>query len=253
MVRASGARPDTSPQACPTEGEQAVQDRAADLARRYAGLDGMALLEPLLRCEFPGRIAAVSSFGAEAAVLLSLIAEIDPATPVIFLDTGKHFAETPAYRDALARRLGLTDLRVIQPQAAERGQLDPRGTLYRSNPDHCCRLRKVLPLGRALAGFDAWITGRKRFQGGARAALATIEAVEGRIKVNPLAHWSAAQIAAEFAARDLPRHPLVGKGYSSIGCAPCTRPAPASQAPRSGRWAASGKTECGIHWPANDA
>jgi phosphoadenosine phosphosulfate reductase len=246
MMRASGVLPETSPAA-------SLADRAADLARRYADLDGAALLEPLLRREFPGRIAAVSSFGAEAAVLLGLVAEIDPATPVIFLDTGKHFAETLAYRDELARRLGLSDLRVIQPEAADLAQRDPGGTLHRGNPDQCCRLRKVLPLARALAGFDAWITGRKRFQGGARAALATIEAAEGRIKINPLAQWSAQRIAAEFASRALPRHPLVGQGYASIGCAPCTRPIPASQAPRSGRWAASEKTECGIHWPANDA
>ncbi|HEY5598155.1 MAG TPA: phosphoadenylyl-sulfate reductase [Kiloniellales bacterium] len=233
--------------------EQEVQDRAADLARRYAGLSGTALLEPLLRREFPGRIAVVSSFGAEAAVLLHLIAEINPATPVVFLDTGKHFTQTLRYRDALTRRLGLTDLRVIQPETAELQQLDPRGTLYRVDPDLCCRLRKVLPLRRALAGFDAWINGRKRFQGGDRAALTTIEAVDGRIKINPLAHWSAERIAAEFAARDLPRHPLVAQGYSSIGCAPCTRPTTASQAPRAGRWAASGKTECGIHWPTDGA
>ncbi len=224
-----------------------AQYRAAALAERYAGRDGRALLEPIVRREFLGRIALVSSFGADSAVLLDMVARIDPATAVIFLDTGKHFPETLAHRDALVARLGLTDVRVVAPAPPELAAEDPDGVLWNSDPDRCCRLRKVLPLERALAGFDAWITGRKRFQGGERADLPTIEAVDGRIKINPLASWSEARLWAEHESRRLPSHPLVAEGYASIGCATCTRPAHAAEGARAGRWAGSAKTECGIH------
>lgn len=228
--------------------EQSARRRAAELARRYAGADGAALLRPLIEREFPGRIAVVSSFGAESAVLLALVAGIDPATPVIFLETGKLFPETLAYRDRLAARLGLRDVRGVAPDPADLAARDGDGSLWRRDADLCCHLRKVLPLERALAGFEAWITGRKRYQGHAREHLPVIEAVDGRIKVNPLATWSRARIEAAFESAGLIRHPLSSHGYPSIGCVPCTRPAP-GQAPRAGRWPESAKTECGIHWP----
>ncbi len=225
-------------------------DGLARHARRlrdtYGDLDALGLLAAMIGCEFGGRIAVVSSFGAESAVLLDLVARVDPATPVIFLDTGKLFPETLAYRDVLVARLGLTDVRTVAPDAAALAGGDADGALWRDAPDACCHLRKVLPLERALAGFDAWITGRKRFHGGERADLETIEAIDGRIKIDPLARWSRAAVDAAFAARDLPRHPLVARGYSSIGCRLCTRRAGDDDL-RSGRWAESGKTECGIH------
>lgn len=233
----------------PARDHNAVADRAAELTARYGRLDGAALLRPLIEREYPGRIAVVSSFGAESAVILSLVAEIDPMTPIIFLDTRKHFAETLAYRDTLAERLGLADLRVIGPDPAAISQEDPQGWLWQSDPDRCCHLRKVLPLRRALAGFDAWITGRKRFQADLRARLPAIEAEGGRIKINPTANWTPQQVAAVFEEAGLPRHPLAEKGYLSIGCAPCTRPVVSADMPRSGRWAGTEKTECGIHWP----
>ncbi len=231
----------------PARKQDAVEQRAADLMRHYGHLDGAALLRPMIEREFPGRIAVVSSFGAESAAVLSLIAEIDPATPVLFLDTRKHFAETLAYRDALATRLGLADLRVIGPDPSALAEQDSDGWLWQRDPNRCCHLRKVLPLRRALQGFDAWITGRKRYQNGARARLAPIEVAEGRIRINPIATWTAADAEAAFETAGLPRHPLVEMGYPSIGCAPCTRSVVSVDSLRAGRWAGTPKSECGIH------
>ena len=206
------------------------------------------LLRWALHTRFPGRIALVSSFGAESAVLLHMIAAIDRTTPVIFLDTGKLFPETLQYRETLAARLGLSDIRIARPERARIAKLDSAGDLWRSDPDSCCWQRKVEPLDAALAGFAAWITGRKRFQGGARAALEPIEREpDGRVKVNPLADWTEADIAAYFARHDLPPHPLAARGFRSIGCAPCTRPVRPGEDARAGRWAGRAKTECGIH------
>lgn len=222
-------------------------ERAATLTHRYGQLSAEALLRPMIEFEFRGCIALVSSFGAEAAVLLHMVASIDPATPVLFLDTGKHFGETLRYRDALVARLGLSDVRSLQPAAAALDAADPDGTLWRSDPARCCHLRKVAPLAAGLAPFAAWITGRKRYHGGERGRLPAIEAAEGRIKINPLAPFGAAAIAAEFAARDLPPHPLTAEGFLSIGCMPCTSRAVAADNPRSGRWPGLEQTECGIH------
>ena len=221
--------------------------QAAILSDRYAGLDGSALLRAVVTEAYPGRTALVSSFGAEAAVLLRLVAEIDPATPVIFLDTGKHFPETLRYVATVSERLGLRDVRRITPSSQDVAESDIDGGLWRQDPDACCRLRKVLPLERALAGFKAWITGRKRFHGGQRGELPLIEAAGGRIKINPLARWSAEDIRDAFARLDLPPHPLSGSGYRSIGCATCTRAIAPDDDVRAGRWDGSGKTECGIH------
>lgn len=206
--------------------------------------------DPLLASieRFQGRIALVSSFGAESAVLLHMIAEIDRTIPVIFLDTGKLFAETLRYRETLADWLGLRDLRTARPDPERLARADPRGDLWRDDPDGCCWQRKVEPLEAALAGFDAWITGRKRFHGGERYALDAVEhEPSGRVKVNPLARWSAADVLAYFIRYDLPRHPLAARGFRSVGCAPCTRAVRPDESPRAGRWAGRMKTECGIH------
>jgi phosphoadenosine phosphosulfate reductase len=210
-------------------------------------LDGTALLARAIRRDFAGRIAVVSSFGAESAVLLSLVADIDPATPILFVDTGQHFAATLDYRDTLARRLGLSDVRSVGPTQAELADNDPGAELWRYDPDACCRFRKVTPLERALAPFDAWVTGRKRHQAITRVALPLVEQVDGRTKINPLVHWDSTRVEAEMKRRDLPRHPVSLEGYPSIGCATCTRAVAAGEDPRSGRWAGTGKTECGIH------
>lgn len=219
----------------------------AQLRLDYGHLSAEALLHAMIRDEFRERIAVVSSFGAESAVILSRVAEIDPATPVIFLDTSRHFAETLAYRDRLAAHLGLTDVQTIHPAAKPLDTEDVDGLLWQRDGDRCCHLRKVLPLERALDGYRAWITGRKRYHGGQRTELPTIEAVDSRIKINPFANWTLDQIADEFRSRNLPAHPLIGEGYLSIGCAPCTSPVTNGVGVRDGRWTDTGKTECGIH------
>ncbi|MFA9200579.1 MAG: phosphoadenylyl-sulfate reductase [Cypionkella sp.] len=227
---------------------------AADASRldemfRAAGTD--ALLEAVLKTGVAGRVAVVSSFGAESAVLLHLVARIAPDTPVLFLDTGKHFAETLAYRDALVRRLGLTDLRVLTPDPALIAARDATGLRWSYDPDGCCEIRKVLPLAAALTEFDATLTGRKAFQAATRANLPRFELdgadALGRLKINPLIDWAAADLAAYAAAYGLPPHPLVAAGYPSIGCSPCTSQVAPGEDPRSGRWRGWDKTECGIH------
>lgn len=227
-----------------------ILDHLADLQKAHEGLDGLSLLRALLR-EGPlkGRTALVSSFGAESVVLLDMVATIDPTTPVIFLDTGKLFPETHAYREEVTELLGLTDVRLAAPMAGRLQQHDPKGDLWQREADMCCEIRKTEPLDLALDGFSAWITGRKRFQGGARTALSTIEgdASAARMKINPLARWSSEDVERYRLLRDLPTHPLVASGYRSIGCMPCTRPTEEGEDPRAGRWWGLDKTECGIH------
>ena len=221
--------------------------RVQELSLSHGHLDGEALLRAFIEGEFPGRIALVSSFGSEAAVLLHMAAEIDRRLPVIFLDTGKLFGETLRYRDRLVRRLNLADLRIVKPEAGALAAGDPDSLLSHRDPDSCCALRKVAPLRQALSGFEAWISGRKRYQGALREFMPAIEASGEKIKINPLARWSRERIEAEFAARDLPRHPLEADGFLSIGCMACTRRVAPDSDRRAGRWAGREKTECGIH------
>lgn len=220
---------------------------ATDLQRRLGFAPPSAVLAAALRELFPGRIAVVSSFGAESAVLLHHVAAIDSATPVLFIDTGRHFDETLAYRDRLTAHLGLTDVRNIGPTAEAVARLDSDATRAIWDPDGCCAFRKTAPLQRALQGFDAWITGRKRFQASTRLDLPVFEADPPHIKVNPLASWSSADIAAYAAEHRLPAHPLVAQGFASIGCAPCTSAVRPGEDARAGRWRGFDKTECGIH------
>ena len=216
----------------------------------YAGLEGRQLLEPILR-DFAGKAAVVSSFGAESAVLLHMVSQVDKATPVIFLDTGKHFWETLSYRAMLIDRLGLTGVRTISPDAADLATQDANGTLHQINADACCNIRKTIPLAKALEGFEVTISGRKRYHGAARATLDFLSIADGRLKVEPLAGFSALDIASYMRAHDLPTHPLTEIGYFSIGCEPCTQAGGNAADPRAGRWAGSAKTECGIHWTHN--
>ncbi len=222
----------------------------ARLTARYAGVPAAAMLADLLGNELRGRVAAVSSFGTESAVLLDLVAAADRDVPVIFINTQKIFGETLAYRDALAEQLGLTDLRVFRPDPRLLAAKDATSLRWSYDPDGCCDLRKVEPLRRALAPFAAWISGRKGFQGASRAALPRFELDEGRLKINPLADWPKAMLDAHFVDRGLPRHPLEAQGYPSIGCVPCTSQVQPGEDPRAGRWRGWDKSECGIHEPA---
>lgn len=222
---------------------------AAALNARYGHLDAHDAIAVTAEELFPGRAALVSSFGADSAVLLHLVAEVDPSLPVIFLDTGRLFAETLEYRTRLTEQLGLTDVRTVTPDPARLAANDPHRALWMTNPDLCCQIRKTEPLQRALEGFDAWFTGRKRFQNAQRASLKLFEADGARIKVNPLASWSIVDLKAYAEKYGLPEHPLVAKGYPSIGCVPCTSRVAVGEDLRAGRWRGLDKTECGIHVP----
>lgn len=225
---------------------------AVDVARlnaRYEGVATADMLADLLAGELKGRVAAVSSFGSESAVLLDLVAAVDKDVPVIFINTQKIFGETLAYRDTLAEQLGFTDLRVFRPDPRLLAAKDATSLRWSYDPDGCCDLRKVEPLRRALAPFDAWISGRKAFQGKTRTALPRFELDEWRLKINPLADWDKAMLDAHFGTRKLPRHPLEAQGYPSVGCVPCTSQVQPGEDPRAGRWRGWDKTECGIHDP----
>lgn len=223
--------------------------RAADLSARYQGWSAQDILRDAIRNQFFGQIALSSSFGADSAALLHIAAQIDPNLPVIFLDTERHFFQTLQYRDELAARLGLTNLINLRADADEAAAEDGKGTLWRTDPDACCDLRKVRPLAREMEGYAAWISGRKRHQSATRAALPVVEWDGRHFKVNPLAAWTADDLAAYFQAHDLPPHPLVEQGFPSIGCFTCTKPVAAGEDARSGRWAGTEKVECGIHTP----
>ena len=229
---------------------------AVRLNRMFRGSSTLEMLEGVIKGDLAGDLAIVSSFGAESAVLLHLIAQIDSNIPVLFLDTGKHFAETLAYRDLLVSRIGLTNLQVLTPDPDDLAKKDETGLRWSYDPDGCCEIRKVKPLEKALADFDASFTGRKAFQSSTRANLPRFEIdtsdAQGRLKINPLIDWSAEDIAAYFEEHDLPRHPLIAKGFPSIGCEPCTHKVAPGEDPRSGRWKGWDKTECGIHKPGEE-
>ena len=167
----------------------------AVLNRKFAGSGTRAMLSAILAENRDRKIGLVSSFGAGSAVLLHLVAGIDRNLPVLFIDTGKLFPETKRYHRKLVKLLGLRDVRIATPLPSHLADEDPQGLLHRSNADQCCHIRKTLPLQTALSGFDAWISGRKRFHGGERSRLPTIEWLDGRVKIDPLAHYSRQEIA----------------------------------------------------------
>ncbi len=219
----------------------------ASLQERALGRDAQGVLELALTGEFQGRTAIVSSFGAESAVLLHMVAAIDSTAPILFLNTGKLFGETLRYRDRLQDVLGLEDVRSLSPALDTRRALDAEGSLWSHDADACCGFRKVAPLAAALKPFAAQITGRKRFQTRERGLMQPVEWFEGRFRFNPLWQWTQRELEAYAAAHRLPAHPLVADGYPSIGCMPCTRRAATGEGYRAGRWAGLDKDECGIH------
>lgn len=229
-----------------TETRETISHRVAELNNRYRHHSATAVMQDAL--SESGKVALVSSFGAESVVLLHMLAVIDKATPVLFVDTRMLFTETLVYQAEVSERLGLQNLHIVS--AADSHISDPAGTLHRTDPDACCALRKTNPLQQALQSYDGWITGRKRFQSGKRASLDFFEAETGtgRIKVNPLAHWAPEDVNAYMDENRLPRHPLVARGFPSIGCAPCTSSVADGEDPRAGRWRNQSKDECGIHF-----
>jgi phosphoadenosine phosphosulfate reductase len=233
-------RPRPAPDAEVLAHLKALQDKAA-------GRDAQGIVEMALSGEFAGKTAVVSSFGAESAVLLKLVADVDPNTPILFLNTGKLFGETLRYRDRLQDILGLGDVRSLSPSLADRNRHDPEGTLWSKNADACCDFRKTVPLARALEPFRAQITGRKRFQTRERSSMEPVEFFDGRYRFNPLWNWDLHQLEAFTERHKLPKHPLVEDGYPSIGCIPCTRRVQAGEDYRAGRWSGLDKDECGIH------
>ncbi len=214
----------------------------------YETLAATDILRHALTTQFAGRIAIISSFGAESVILLHIAAQIDPTVPVIFLNTGKLFGETLRYRDRLQNQLGLTDIRSIAPHPQDLLSKDPKGSLWQSDTDGCCHIRKVLPQARAVAPFEALVTGRKRFQTNARQQMDIVERdTDGRYRINPLANWTLDELQAYIEEHNLPRHPLVKDNFVSIGCMPCTQRVEDGEDYRSGRWAGDDKDECGIH------
>ena len=231
-------------------GPSFAQADADALNARFAGVDSAAMLRELFAQGTLGRVAVVSSFGTESAVLLHLVAQADPTIPVIFVDTLKMFQETLDYRETLVERFGLMNSRVVEPEAAVLAAKDENGLRWSWDPDRCCEIRKVEPLKRAKQGLDAWISGRKAFQSVTRQNLPRFEIEDGRLKINPLGDWTKQDLEAYFAEHDLPRHPLEAQGYLSVGCQPCTSIVAPGEDPRAGRWRGWDKTECGIHTPA---
>jgi phosphoadenosine phosphosulfate reductase len=236
----------------PFDHESAGLDEAATLNARFSNLSSREIVERALFDLFPGRIALVSSFGAESAVLLHVVASVDRTVPVVFIDTLRLFPETLAYRDTLIDRLGLSNVRTVVPDPAALAEKDRYKALWMTDADQCCHIRKTEPLTRALQGFDAWFTGRKRFQAATRAEIQFFELDGARTKVNPLVSWSSAELKSYLAEQDLPRHPLVAQGYPSIGCQPCTSKVKPGEDERAGRWRGLDKTECGIHLGESD-
>jgi phosphoadenosine phosphosulfate reductase len=220
---------------------------AAALDRALRNATPKEVIAMALKVVGRDHLALVSSFGTESAALLKVMTDVDPAIPVIFLDTGWLFEETLRYRDTLIATLGLRDVRSIKPLEETLAREDPERELWYTNPDACCRIRKVEPLARALKPFGAWINGRKRFQGGLRAEIPVVEQDGARLKFNPFANVSREDIEAIYKTANLPPHPLVASGYLSVGCMPCTSRTSPDEDARAGRWRGRPKTECGIH------
>jgi len=228
-----------------------LDGRTQTLNRRFKDASAQDVVHHALT--MLGDVPLVSSFGADSVVLLHMAAQTDRDTRVIFIDTEMLFEETLTYQKNVAQALGLRRVDVIRAPRAQLFEHDNENLLHLHDPDACCALRKTAPLEGALRGVDGWMTGRKRGQGGARAALELFEVERPlgqlpRLKINPLAHWSTDDLSAYLDRHDLPRHPLVAKGYPSIGCTPCTAPVGHGADLRSGRWRNQDKTECGIHF-----
>jgi len=217
-------------------------------------MDAVGVLRYAVSDVLPGDLAIVSSFGADSAVLLHMVAQVDPSMPVYFLETGKHFSETLAYVETLKRQFGLVNIHAIHPNQDDIKRFDPNGDLWETDPDSCCHIRKTEPLEPITEQYGGWVTGRKRYQTKERGVLPHFELTsDDRIKVNPLAYFTDADVVEYRQKHNLPEHPLYAKGYKSIGCAPCTSIVAEGEDPRAGRWRGLNKKECGIHYDFSGA
>jgi phosphoadenosine phosphosulfate reductase len=221
-------------------------ERTAAVAAQLEGAPAQDVVRWAL-AEFADAICVASSM--QTAVLEDLVSRVRPGVPVVFLDTGYHFAETLGTRDAVAlaypvRLLDVTPRQSVTEQDAQYG-----ARLHDRDPDLCCALRKVEPLERALAPYRAWITGLRRADSPTRAATPVVDwdARRSMVKVNPIAAWYDDELAEYVERHGVLANPLLELGYPSIGCAPCTRMVAPGEDPRAGRWAGRAKTECGLH------
>lgn len=224
-----------------------TEQQLATLNAQFATATPLKVLEFAAKQQFIGDIALVSSYGAEAVILLHLVSLVDNNLPVIFVDTGKLFGETKRYRDKLNQQLNLTNIISFKGDADEIKAADPKGILWNKDTAACCEVRKTRPYQRAIKPYAALITGRKRFQSNTRAELEIFELANGQVKINPLANWGLDELKNYIIDNGLPRHPLVADGYLSIGCMPCTDKVESDAEYRDGRWSGQQKTECGIH------
>ena len=226
-----------------------VDERVIALNAKFTGSDAQEVIEHALNAPEIGRTALVSSFGAESVVLLHMVSHVNKAAPILFIDTEMLFRETLEYQKTVADELGLEKVQTIKPEREDVFLRDNSNRLHTTKPASCCALRKAEPLARALENFDGWITGRKRFQGGQRTQIELFQSDgDSRIKVNPLAFWAPEDMQTYIANHRLPKHPLVAKGFPSLGCAPCTSRVVKGEPQRAGRWRGQQKTECGIHF-----
>jgi phosphoadenosine phosphosulfate reductase len=224
------------------------RDKLADLRGLSTELENLSPPKILewAWATFGERLALSSSFQTQSLPLLHFVSTHVPELPVLFLDTGFHFPETLAFRDQLMEEWGLNVMNLRY--ADGHGAFQQRhGALYKTDPDMCCRLNKVEPLKEALEHYDAWITGVRRDQTENRADTPVIsQRSDGVYKICPMVTWTSRDVFKYINRHDLPVHPLLSKGYMSVGCAPCTKSTFGGDE-RSGRWAGSGKTECGLH------
>jgi phosphoadenosine phosphosulfate reductase len=207
-----------------------------------------AVIEWAVERYFP-RLTMATAFGAEGCVLIHMLAQIEPRVRVFNLDTGYQFPETLALRDEIARRYGIEVELVGAETSVPEYESANGGPVYTSNSDRCCYDRKIVPLRRALVGYDAWITAIRADQSSHRASASVVgkDPKFGLVKVNPLLTWTKRDVWAYIVTHGVPYNRLYDEGYASIGCWPCTRAVVAGEDERAGRWAGHAKTECGLH------
>jgi phosphoadenosine phosphosulfate reductase len=198
---------------------------------------------------FGPKLTMATAFGAEGCCLIHMLAEIGPDVRIFNLDTGYQFPETLELRERIRERYGI-DVELVRPeQTVAEYEAEHGGPLYRHRPDQCCHDRKLVPLRKAVAGYEAWVSAIRRDQTADRAAARVVQwdAKFGLVKVNPLLHWTRKDVWDFVLRHDVPYNPLHDRGYPSIGCWPCTAPAGDGADERAGRWAGTGKKECGLH------